>query len=453
MKKIEYTLKDICEKIWELEQKYDLFSIEEKGIPIWEIIRSDLVSEVILETGLYSQSNTLKNSFFDKIKYLPKAIYWSIFKNPFFSFKKVDNLIFEFSRKKFINNENVDIYTFYLVRKFIENKVNFEKFDFQNKFNHLCKNDNKIKYLDFLTVLTSIGGKILRFKISKKNLNIFKEVEKNISVFFNIKLNFSYKLNFIFTKNIIISWLFNILIKQKKPKKIYLVLEQTEYLKPLIKEAKKLGVETIELQHGIISNYHMAYSFPKLERNTLKCFSDKIYLWDDIFKKMCTNFPISNDKLIVKGFDYLEQQKIEFKRVEKKENQIIIISQGSFTKKISEIIKSILIESKEYTIIYKLHPLEYYKWRDFDLLVDISKYDNVKIIDNNEIPLYHFLAESKYLIGAYSTVVFEALHFDCKILLLDLPSVNEHMGPLIKDGTVKFIKKNEKIMDYIIGEN
>ena len=80
-----------------------------------------------------------------------------------------------------------------------------------------------------------------------------------------------------------------------------------------------------------------------------------------------------------------------------------------------------------------------------------------QIIDSNDISLYQQLAESKYVIGVFSTVMYEALDFDCEILLLDLPGI-EYMGNLIgqkkakllKDGDVEILKSLDRCQSFRI---
>jgi CDP-glycerol glycerophosphotransferase (TagB/SpsB family) len=98
----------------------------------------------------------------------------------------------------------------------------------------------------------------------------------------------------------------------------------------------------------------------------------------------------------------------------------------------------------EYEIIYKLHPGEYDRWQTYNSLLKLKEYKNITIIDNNNIPLYQLLAESKFLVGAYSTVIFESLSFNCKIIIVDIPGI-EHVRSLVDSGKAKLLKKGQKI--------
>ncbi|MGM0608048.1 MAG: hypothetical protein ACQESP_06495, partial [Candidatus Muiribacteriota bacterium] len=445
----EFTIKDICEKIWELEQKYDLFSLNDNRVPLWEIIRFNIYKQVTCETGLYKEAQHSKKTTFDKFLYFPKIVYWTLFYNPFLCLKKVNYIVIEHGRKIEVDKKKIDIYTYYFTKKLSRNEVSYECYDWPYSNMHNAEYNKKRKYLDLFRVAGFIGKYILSFSLSCRNKEIFLKVENEINKFFNINIDLipcikksakKFKINYYFFKK---------LFKIKKPEKLFILESYGEFQQAAVKAAKDSGIKAIEFQHGAINNYHMGYSFPGLKNNSLKCFPDKIFVWDDIWKRICENFPLSQNNLINCGFDYLKYQKKKFNKINKKDNQILIISQGTLTAEISSIIIKNINSLQKYKIIYKLHPGEYERWKNCNKLVQLSEFDNVKVIDNNKIHLYKLLKESKYVIGAYSTVIFEALFFDCRIFLLELPGVKEFMKKFFEEKNIKLIKDDEKIINFL----
>ncbi len=235
------------------------------------------------------------------------------------------------------------------------------------------------------------------------------------------------------------------LIKKRKPKQIFLVCSYV-YKLALIAAAKQNKVETIEIQHGTIDKFHLGYSFP--EHNSIDYFPDKMYFFGEYWKN-CMSFPIEEENKIVYGFPYFRKQKKKYATIEKKTGTILIISQGTIGNNLSEFLWKSREFLKDYQITYKLHPGEYDRWKtDYPNLVKLSELENVTIIDNNNTNLYTFLAESEFVIGVYSTAIYEALAFDCKVMCVNLPGI-DYLEDLIKKDFVKLVVKPEDFSGYL----
>ncbi|MDO5820036.1 MAG: sialyltransferase, partial [Methanobrevibacter sp.] len=104
-----------------------------------------------------------------------------------------------------------------------------------------------------------------------------------------------------------------------------------------------------------------------------------------------------------------------------------------------------------YQFIYKLHPGEYGTWREnYEYLIKATnEFNNFKVIDESQPPLYELFAKSHYQIGAFSTAIYEGLAFNCKTFIIDVPGV-EYLDDLIEKNIVKKVKNSEELIDYII---
>ena len=117
----------------------------------------------------------------------------------------------------------------------------------------------------------------------------------------------------------------------------------------IVKAAKDLGIEVIELQHGTISPYHLGYSYPENtmrinnEIREIEYFPDKILSFGDYWQNS-SHFPIDKENIISMGFPYFEENSRTYmKMAEHKENektkqkQILFISQGVIGKYLSQL--------------------------------------------------------------------------------------------------------------------
>ena len=57
------TIKDLCEFIWYLEDKYDLLDVEIDGVKIWQYLRIEIYYLMAKELGVLEQRNISQQSF------------------------------------------------------------------------------------------------------------------------------------------------------------------------------------------------------------------------------------------------------------------------------------------------------------------------------------------------------------------------------------------------------
>ena len=67
-------------------------------------------------------------------------------------------------------------------------------------------------------------------------------------------------------------------------------------------------------------------------------------------------------------------------------------------------------------ILFKLHPSE--NSNEIQSLLNNLRRKKIKVIESKSSDMYKFLSESKWVLGVYSTSLYEALAFNCKIFVL-----------------------------------
>lgn len=190
----------------------------------------------------------------------------------------------------------------------------------------------------------------------------------------------------------------------------------------------------------------MGYHYPNNDAY-LEYFPDKLLLWDDYWKLMA-DFPLPDSKIGIYPFKFLQKKKKNYKKVQKIEDQILVISQGVIGDRIAKKILRQIESLKDFKIIFKLHPGEADRWTTYQFLPKLKNYPNVEIVDDFNKDIYYYFAQSKYVLGVFSTAVFEALEFNCEIILLDLPGI-EYMEDFLKNDKAALVTGDENITDFI----
>jgi len=417
------TIKELCEFIWYLEEKYNLLDFETDGVKVWQYKRMEIYYKIAELSGVILQPHTRLKKI-DKIKHLFVYIKNS-FINNFFTLKRADTIVFSHPRVVDVDNKNIDIYTYYLINE-LKKKSNVIEFESANIGIHKKERTFYTHYLDWVSLLQRFYKVFHKVSIIDRDLELLYKVKEEIDKVCSIDI----KLIDIFRDNIknykSLYKIYDKIFKRVKPSICYTVNAYGQA--PIIKALKDNKILVVELQHGVFSKYHLGYSFPNNKSN-LEYFPDKLYVWSKFWKDLL-KFPISNNNIVIDKFRYLEQEKSKFIHLEKNQNQIIVLSQGAIGDLIAQRFLDNYSMFKNYTVKYKLHPGEFDRWKNYTALVKLSKYENIEII-KDEIPLYELFAKSSIQVGVFSTALYEGIEFGCKTILFNISGI-EYMDRFIE---------------------
>lgn len=411
------SVKKICEKIWEIEKKENLFSYSIDGIYLWELIRMDIYYEITEKLGIFGIAHSEKKSKIKKLKVGLKLLKTALINNPFLGGKNVDYLIYDHRRKIKVKNRFVDIYSYYFLKEINKNYMVLED---SFKDEHLTDSSEVRYHNDLIIIISEILSKFSKIREEVK-LKEFISKLSEIESYFQVELSFKKKLEARIKKHKIKYFLYKKLLKSKNVKEVFTVVNYAKG--DFVRAAKDLNIKVNEFQHGTISKYHLGYSYP-YGKSKLKYFPDKLYT----FGKYWEQFIPNNIETENYGFKYFRETQLSKKK--KVKNQIVFLSQGVIGEKLSEMAVEISKNFKKYKVIYKLHPSEYNRWNQYLELYKNKNLVNLEIIDNNEKNLYELLNESEYQVGVFSTAIYEGLAYECKTLLYNLPGI-EYMKELI----------------------
>ena len=239
----------------------------------------------------------------------------------------------------------------------------------------------------------------------------------------------------------IINWwfyyiIFRIFFKIKKVKALVLVVSAGS--EPIIQAAKDISIPTIELQHGSPQRGKLNYDYS----NSIikKSFPDYFLSFGDYWNKNIT-LPIKNDKIISFGYPYLSSKYSLYKKNEKEEN-FVIISQPVHFAKLANL--AIVLNNKfknSIKVIFKPHPADYTSFNENQF--NILNKSGVEIANKNT-DLYLLLSKSKWVLGVFSTAIYEAIHFNNFCFIFNV-SGSSFMDDIVSMGFAKMINKVDDI--------
>ncbi len=434
--------KEIMEGFFQMEDELDLFDQQIDGVYFWERIRFPLYQRILRNSGVIGQAHMrLESTTATRGIRILRAVENAFVKNPYLA-PKSEILFFGFPRRKLRSDGKWwDIYCDPIIERLEESYVYFEPL-YLNKHLMPVKTDN-IRYLDLPFWLAAVRCKLnlVRVSVTNSERKLLADIQEQIGARFNVPIDLEKMVEEAVVVRKIRAPIYRALLDKVRPKLAIVVCSYGK--ETFIETCKSLGIPVVELQHGVISPYHLGYSFPGPKR-IKRTFPDYLFAFGG-FWRGAAEYPIGKERIYSVGYPYLEDEAKRYIGVKKKD-QVVFISQGTIGKAMSRFAVRLRARSNfPLEIVYKLHPGEYGRWRkEYPWLAEAD----VRVIDNENTPLYQLLAESKVQVGVNSTAIFEGLNFGLRTFLLDLPGV-EYMDYLVSNGTVLVVKSPEELAEKI----
>ncbi|MFH1539274.1 MAG: hypothetical protein ABIH66_09975 [bacterium] len=306
-----------------------------------------------------------------------------------------------------------------------------------------------LKYLDSAILRASMKRKLLgslNRGTSGSEAAMFKDLAKKLNVEFGVSFDaekFQQAMLNLTWQCICLKKELGKLIDAVSPKLIIEVISYTMVNMLLTSLAKKRGIKTVELQHGTMTQHHVAYNFHR--KRVLETFPDYLFAFGNNWKRS-TRLPLDEDRVIVTGFPYIEKKAEQYAggyEAPCQKNTILFISEGLVGKALSRLACELagMVDMDRYRIIYKLHPGEYLHWRKrYPWLID----SQIEVADSYENSIYHYFAISQYVVGVSSTAIFETLPFSLKIFIYAVTN-HEYAQDLYMRGYAELISSARDI--------
>lgn len=437
-------MKKILEIFLEFEKKNHLFNEEVRGVKYWHFIRFEIFYQVLSQRENLNQPHTIMPFNLKRFWLVFKQIKNFFTRNSFLFLSEKDVLVLNHPRRV-KNGEYYDcIYTDNILEKINYSYYVLEKPYLEEHFTPI--RTKNLRYLDFIRVIAEsysvIKRKGMHSSLSESERQRIKTIieilnqEMDSDINPNKIINLVEKLIF-FDK--VYSWYFNYILNRINPKVIIEVIHYSWENLILNKIAKQKGIPVIELQHGTMGKYHIAYNFKN--KPDLISFPDYIFMFGQFWKDT-TRLPINQWRAKVVGWPFYEQKlSLREKKIKNNYQTILFISQGQIGKELSKVALELskLIDLKKYKIIYKLHPGEYKRWeKEYFYL----KNNDIEVIDNNDHDIHYYLSQADVQVGVASTAVFEGLGYGLKTIVYK-SSGHEYLEELYSNN-IAFLASNVK---------
>jgi len=386
------------------EDKFPVYEWKVAGIDVWPVIKTRIFFEKVKQAR-NSESQLNRVSLFASLSELVKI--FSLKRcTVFFAGSKHHRLMF--------NNSSINRYYKPLTEYLDSKNVSYLQTEYLSDAAagpHVLKLDRVIRFFYLPGLLTKLKKSIL-WKDSAY-LQFLSEVDSQLSITPS-------KISSLILKSLFSikrwSFVYDILFRFTKPKLVIGLWYYSNAQYGMILAAKKLGVYSVDLQHGAQGFLHPAYTFNNFQAQGVNTLPNGFWCWDEESAKHLRKWYKSNQKWIeVLGnpwVTYLYNWQGEENKMLAGINQKLII----YTHQpVQEAIDLYLIEamnktSDEFFWWIRLHPgtTAKEKVKIVELLKENKLSNKVKLETESEVPLPILLKHSYLHISKYSGSIVEA---------------------------------------------
>lgn len=427
-----------------VELDHNLFSIEVDNVPVWERVRFSVFREISRQRGRGQAHTRINSNLVDHLRGIGLWLRNAIYRNPYLA-DEHDVLFFGHSRRKL--EEDGYWWDIYCDPIHEQRDLDYVHFEHPQLLTHRtpAKTEN-LRYLELLQYTGTLKRKLELRKpnIPEEVVDQLREVEVTIREELDANVDLVTKVRKELHVRKTDLPLYERLLERTNPELVVLVVAYGD--ETLIEACKRKGIPVVELQHGVIHDYHYGYSYP--EGETKFAFPDYLLTFGEFWSEN-VRFPIPDDHVIPVGYPYLEERLSTYDDVEQSK-QLLFISQGTIGEELSQFALEVHEDNRiSHKVVYKLHPGEYDRWKqEYPWLAN----SDVQVVDEPEPPLYRLFAESNAQIGVGSTAVYEGLCFDLETFVFEADGADV-LQPLIEDGVASAIETVEQLVANLHSKN
>ncbi len=436
----------LCRKICEIEDKYDLFHLTYNDVAYWKYARY-YVYRVLLHKffGIHTPwlENKKENDYIKQPHFLQKFTD-PVFHNESSSISN-DILMFTFNRR----SRQGEVYVSSVTDE-ISLNLELSNCIVEVPYNGGYYQPIPIKNIKYFDPWEGIGldnGQksyipISRGLLRRQLLQIF---EKELEIAFSLEekniLNTNINYYIIYRQDLMANY--RKVIQKVNPKLVILTTSYIGEWVVLIELLKELKIPIIEILHGYVDDNYLPYNYIRQGMNDAQ--PDYIFVYSQLQKDQ-VNWGIPKDRIRVVGYPEGEKRSRELLAhpLNRSKKRITFISNMA---QVMEKYLNVLAEKinlEEYEILFKLHPNEYTCWKE--IYKNLSQ--QIHVIDHNENDIHYYLANSDIVVGINSTALFEATFYPVGIYILQEDSY-QNMNLLLKSGAATLVSDSTGLLSSI----
>lgn len=225
---------------------------------------------------------------------------------------------------------------------------------------------------------------------------------------------------------------YSALFRRWRTRRVFIV---NAYSHPaIVAGAKAAGARVIELQHGFLSPYHPAYSFP--HRVRVQSSPNRIVTWGSFWRE---GMSLARGTRIRSGgaTESFERARAHALSDDKRSNMLVVTSQGAVGEALFASAVAFARAAPELDVVFRLHPNE--SLPAFEQLLDALDDPPPNLsLSHRDPPFVTLLGSARFVVGAFSTTLYEGVALGARVIALTLPG-HENLERAVARGDIQLL--------------
>jgi Capsule polysaccharide biosynthesis protein len=407
------------EKFLEFESKNDLFQLEEDGIHVWDVLRHHVFVEYSWDN--YIDQAPLKEPALRMLRrILRRAGYLIIF----LFRKRRPNLFFIHSRDRTPDGRFLDRNANDLLERIGRDSFLLETFE-----------GDGVRYAYPVDLINpaSIFNRLYKLFYKNKDYSwLVDKINSELGLRWNNAI-VNRHMRYFRSEGLFFKWVFRL----KKIKRLYVSFhsQKSHYY-----AARLCGIESIEIQHGVMDYGHLDYNYPPEIVAGGKVHCPDLLLTYGAFWSREINYPVK--KVLAIGNSIVSRIGRTERPLASGPLTLLFISADVFGVKLSELAIEYVQLHPGSTILFKLHPNQFSRRKEY--LDRFRQYPAVRVL-TNEQSTGDLMLHCDAVVLIQSTIAYEALQAGVPVFIYKRMTYFRH-GHLFDHPNVSLIDDAQEIV-------
>lgn len=251
------------------------------------------------------------------------------------------------------------------------------------------------------------------------------------------------------------SSVFENLLKKTSIKTLYSLCYYFVEMFALNYVANKMGIKTIDLQHGGLGSLHPLYTYSNFPKAGFNIIPNNFHVWDYASRKHLESWIHCDSKYVVKEVGNPWLKFVLDNNTEKiKETRKIILYTLQFDEIDGYIFDAVRLTSEEYIWWFRLHPrMTIEREKIIKQIKKENLEEKIKLDEANTLPLPIILKNCFIHISKFSGSIIEAEQFNKKTIILEETGIENYKEYIKYGNSIGLLEPTGEQIYKIIIEN
>lgn len=426
------TVAALCEAIWEAEARFGLLDWEVGGVKPWQARRFAIFQSLATQLNLINEGpDELPRPWNDRMRHHARLAWGSLIQNPFRGPEKYDVLVFEGPRSAKVGAARVCLYTHAITTELSRQGKRVQLLDTHLGGVHEKSADSRRRFLDAVGIESGLRFRASRWAAPASDLAYLRGAEEHLTRTLAMPVELGWLLAPGVARFLASYAPYRRLLQRRQPREIFCVGAYS-VLPPLVAAARHLRMKVTEVQHSVVSRYHLGYSYPVApESGRAEYLPDRFLAWRGPWNRI-ENIPCAVETTSAPW----ELRASNFAGAVKQPRLMVVLSQPVIARRLIAALLERSDALRSFEVVVKLHPAELSDPRLRHAFTSLRGLENMRIATTDDLP--ELLSRASFQVGVYSSALYEGIDLGCRTLLVPLPGI-EHVAHLLTNGMAELL--------------